>query len=131
MNTTLTPRETTDAASCSSDASCQTIRPRADIYEVDDAWFVTLDMPGVDESGTDVSIEKGVLTVTGKVDAFDTEGWKRHLGQLEARSFERSFRLPDEIDTSAIEAHVKNGVLRLRLPKAAEAMPHKITVKAG
>lgn len=135
MSTTLTQPETnqqiSEQPSSRSGAPTQTVRPRADIYEVNDAWFVVLEMPGVDESGADVSIEKGVLTVTGEVAAFATEGYEPQYGGLSARRFERSFRLPDEVDASAIEAEVKAGILRLRLPKAAAALPTKVTVKAG
>lgn len=134
MNTTLTqtqtevPRQQTGSPA---PMRKQTVRPRADIYEMDDAWFIVLEMPGVDENGTDVSLEKGVLTISGEVAAFATEGYELQYGGLNARRFERSFRLPDEIDTSAIEAQVKAGLLRLRLPKAAAALPTKVTVKAG
>lgn len=135
MSTTLTQPETnqqvTEQPSSRSAAPMQTVRPRADIYEVNDAWLIVLEMPGVDESGADVSLEKGVLTVTGAVAAFATEGYELQYGGLSARRFERSFRLPDEVDTSAIEAEVKAGILRLRLPKAAAALPTKVTVKAG
>jgi HSP20 family protein len=135
MSTTLTQPETNqqipEQPSSRSGAPTETVRPRADIYEVNDAWVVALEMPGVDESGADVSLEKGVLTVTGEVAAFATEGYEPQYGGLSARRFERSFRLPDEVDTTAIEAEVKAGILRLRLPKAATALPTKVTVKAG
>jgi HSP20 family protein len=135
MNTTLTQPETnrqiTENESGRKAAPMQTIRPRADIYEVQDAWLIVLEMPGVDESGADVSLEKGVLTVTGEVAAFAIEGYEPQYGGLSARRFERSFRLPDEVDTSAIEAEAKAGLLRVRLPKAEAALPTKVTVKAG
>lgn len=135
MNTTLTPCENATQDSDQATSECQverqTIRPRADIYEVDDAWFIVLEMPGVDQNGADVSFEKGVLNVSGEVDAFATEGFEQRFGDFAARRFERSFRLPEEVDTSGIDAEVKSGVLKLRLPKAPAALPHKVTVKAG
>ena len=106
-------------------------RPRADIYEIDDAWLLVLEMPGVDEHGTDVSCEKNVLTVSGVADVFDTDGFDRQFGEVGPKSFRRSFRLPEEVDATNIEAHVKNGVLRVRLPKAEAALPQKVVVKAG
>lgn len=135
MSTTLTHPEPKTQTSQSPNASCatpqQTVRPRADIYEQDDAWLVLLEMPGVDESGANVAIEKGVLRITGEVAAFAVEGFQKQFGGLCARRFERSFRLPEEVDTSAIEAEVKAGLLRVRLPKAAAALPTKVVVKAG
>ena len=135
MNTTLTHPEPQTQSTETGNACCvtpqQTVRPRADIYEQEDAWLVLLEMPGVDESGADVALEKGVLKITGEVAAFATEGFQKRYGGLCARRFERSFRLPEEIDASAIEAEVKAGILRVRLPKAAAALPTKIVVKAG
>jgi HSP20 family protein len=135
MSTTLTQPETnrqiTENSSRRPASPIPTVRPRADIYEVDDAWLVVLEMPGVDEGGADVSLEKGVLTVAGEVATFAVEGYEPQYGGLSARRFERSFRLPEEVDASAIEAEVKAGILRIRLPKAAAALPTKVTVKAG
>jgi HSP20 family protein len=135
MSTTLTKSDSSlqnaEQQHTRSQAPQQTIRPRADIYEVDDAWFIALEMPGVDESGADVSLEKGVLTIRGEVASFATEGFAPQHGGLSARRYERSFRLPEEVDTSSIEAESKAGVLRLRLPKAAAALPTKVIVKAG
>lgn len=131
MNTTLTRCESAGDTTMHGEAPQRALRPRADIYEAEDAWFLVLELPGVDEQGTDVSLEKNVLSVTGVVEAFDTEGFDRHDGKFAGRRFERSFRLPDEVDTTAVEAHVKSGVLRLRLPKAEAARPHKVVVNAG
>lgn len=131
MNTTMTQCESTNPTQACQQVRHQTFRPRADIYEVDDAWLIMLEMPGVDESGADVAIEKNVLTVTGDVADFDTGGYDHRFGDLAHRRFERSFRLPAEVDTSGVDAQVKSGILRLRLPKAAAALPHKVTVKAG
>lgn len=137
MNTSMTQCETNQSTTCCEtetqpeSTNVTTSRPRADIYEADDAWLLMLEMPGVDENGADVAIEKNVLTVTGKVDAFDTEGFERQFGEFSAQRFERAFRLPEDIDTTGVEANVKNGVLQLRLPKAAVALPQKVTVKAG
>ena len=131
MNTTLSPCEATNDRTSECQVEKQTVRPRADIYETDDAWFLVLEMPGVDETGADVTIEKGVLSVSGEVDAFAAEGFEQRFGDFALRRFERSFRLPDEIDSSGINAESKSGVLKLRLPKAPAALPHKVTVKAG
>ena len=117
--------------SVTNEAKTHTVRPAADVYETDEAWFLILEMPGVDQHGTDVSMEKNVLTVRGEVDAFDTDGFEHKLGSFSLRHFERSFRMPEDIDRTAIDAEVKNGILRLRLPKVEAAMPHKVTVKAG
>lgn len=132
MSTTMTHNEqNSEQTALSKPANRHTVRPRADIYETDDAWLIALEMPGVDENGTDVSVEKGVLTVSGEADAFDTEGYEQYFKGFSARRYERTFRIPEEVDAAAIDAHVKSGILRLTLPKAEEARPQKISVKAG
>lgn len=111
--------------------ACQTIRPEADVYEAREAWYLVLEMPGVDEQGAEVSAEKNILTVTGRVEAFDTEGFERQMGSLSGRQYHRAFRLPDDVDPARIEGRMKNGVLQLSIPKVASALPQKVVVTAG
>ncbi len=128
MNTTLTRNDTSESPVV---APRQATRPKTDIYETEEAWLLVLDLPGADENGTDISIEKQVLTITADVETSVPEGFERVHTEFPPRHYERSFRLPEEVDTSQIEAIVKNGVLRLSLPKSTAARPHHITVKAG
>jgi len=108
-----------------------TFIPRSDIYEREDALVVVADMPGVDEKSVDIHVERKVLTITGRVPADEFEGHRLAYAEYEAGDFERSFNLSDEVDIDKIEATVKQGVLRLVLPKAEAALPKKIAVKAG
>ncbi len=128
MNTTLTQQNTSETSAV---APRQTIRPKADIYETEDAWLLALDLPGADEHGTDISVEKQVLAITADVEGTVPEGFERVHTEFLPRRYERSFRLPEEVDTTQIEAIVKNGVLRLSLPKSTAARPHHISVTAG
>ena len=105
--------------------------PRTGIYEVDDAILVVANMPGVDESSVDITLEKNLLTIKGYVDAVVPEGYTLAYAEYEVGDYERSFTLSDEIDREHIEAEVKDGVLHLRLPKAEPVMARKIAVKAG
>jgi HSP20 family molecular chaperone IbpA len=105
--------------------------PRTGIYEVDDAILVVANMPGVDESSVDITLEKNLLTIKGYVDAVVPEGYTLAYAEYEVGDYERSFTLSDEIDREHIEAEVKAGVLHLRLPKAEPVMARKIAVKAG
>lgn len=104
--------------------------PRADIYEVGDHTIVVMDMPGVDENHLDITLEKDVLTVEGYVEPEMFEGYQPALVEYEVGDFQRRFRLSNEIDRDKIEATLKDGVLRLSLPKAAAARTRKISVKA-
>lgn len=104
--------------------------PRTDIYETKDAIVLVADLPGVDEASLEVTLEKGVLTFTGKVDpGTGTEGLTPTHREYEAGDFHRAFSLPEEIDRERIEATMRDGVLRLKLPKA-KARPHRIAVKS-
>jgi len=105
--------------------------PRADIYETDDGIFIVADMPGVDESSLDITLENNVLTINGYVEPVPPQGYSLVYSEYREGDYVRSFRLSDEIDRSGIDATLKDGVLRLHLPKVKEARLRKIAVKAG
>jgi HSP20 family molecular chaperone IbpA len=120
---------TTDETERTRDRQC--FVPRADIYETQDEIVVLTDFPGVDEYSVDITLEKNVLTINGYVNNVQPEGYSLALAEYEVGDYTRSFRLSDEIDREGIEAMVKDGVLRLRLPKAGPTKARKINVKAG
>jgi HSP20 family protein len=105
--------------------------PRADILETNDKLIVIADMPGVDEKSVEIHVEHNVLTIAGRVEADNFEGFQLGYQEFETGQFARQFTLSDEVDVNGIEASVRNGVLEIRLPKVESAKPHKITVKAG
>lgn len=106
-------------------------RPNVDIRETPQAIELYADMPGVDQRSTEVTLESGVLTIRGRVD-WQTPGTHRPLvREFEIGDYERVFTLSDEVDQSQIEATVKNGVLRLLLPKTAPPKARRIEVKTG
>lgn len=105
--------------------------PRADIYETGDDIFVVADMPGVDENSIDLTLEKNILTINGYVEPAEPENYSLAYAEYEVGDYQRSFTLSNQIDQEKIEASVKNGVLRLRLPKAGPAKARKIMVKAA
>ena len=105
--------------------------PRADIYETADDIVVVADMPGVDENSLDLTLEKNVLTINGYVEPVEPENYGLAYAEYEVGDYQRSFTLSNQIDQEKIEASVKNGVLRLHLPKAGPAKARKITVKAA
>ncbi len=103
--------------------------PRADIYEVDDAIMVVTDIPGANEKSVDITLEKNILTIRAYPVEEDMSGLSLLYSEFGIGDFERRFSISDEIDREKIEADVKNGVLTLRLPKAAPAKARKITVR--
>lgn len=105
-------------------------RPNVDIVERKDNIVLTADMPGVDRYAVDITLEKNVLTVYGRVDAEAPENSKVIHTEYGIGDYQRSFTLTDEIDRNKIEATMKNGVLKLVLPKAEPAKARKIAVQA-
>jgi HSP20 family molecular chaperone IbpA len=103
--------------------------PDVDIIERKDDIIVMADMPGVDENSVDITLEKNVLTIYGKVDAEIPEQHRLWLSEYGIGDYQRTFTLSDEVDRNRIQATVKNGVLRLILPKAEEVKTRKIAVK--
>ena len=91
--------------------------PPANIYETDDAVIVEADMPDVRPDAVDVTVEKNVLTLHGRVTAETPEGFSLAYAEYDVGDYHRSFSLSSEIDTERIEAHLHNGVLTLTLPK--------------
>jgi len=109
----------------------KTFVPRVDIYENKDSLFLLADMPGVNEKTVDIELEKNILTIAGRVENGSVEDASLMYSEYEIGDYERVFTLSDEIDRDKIVATVKNGVLRLELPKAEKIKPKKIAIKAA
>ncbi len=105
--------------------------PAADVFETDHGAVLLVDLPGCDESTVDVRIEEGVLTVTGRVKAEEHPDHELTYSEYRTGDFERAFSVSNLVDTEKIEATVKDGVLRLMLPKVEAAKPKKIQVKVS
>lgn len=106
-------------------------RPHADIIDSEERVTLRVNLPGVNEDRTDLTLEKNVLTIRGHVDVPHYEGFEPAYGEYGVGDFERSFKLSEEIDRDGIEATVKHGVLTVTLPKVKNAVQQKIAVSAG
>jgi HSP20 family protein len=105
------------------------MRPAVDIYEEKDAIVVKAEIPGVDAKDVDVSVEDGLLTISGQrrmEHSEDREGY--HRVECSYGSFSRSFSLPDNVVAEKIAASMHDGVLQLRLPKRATTQPRRIAI---
>lgn len=109
----------------------RTFIPAVDIFEKDDMTVIVADMPGVAPDDVDVTLERQVLTLTGRVKAHAPEGYRRVTSEYREGDYHRVFTLSDAVDQDEIKADFRHGVLRLELPRAAEAKPRKIPVKAA
>ena len=105
--------------------------PLVDIIDSEDSLFLVSDMPGVDQAGVDVIIEKNLLTIKGRVDDHVPEGFHLNYEEYGTGDYERTFTLPNEIDRNGVEAKIKDGVLTLTLPKMKQAAARKVAVTAG
>jgi HSP20 family protein len=105
--------------------------PCTDIYEREDAIVVMADMPGVGPGAVEVDLAGDELTISGRVDEPAIEGHSLSYSEYGIGDYHRRFRISGGIDADKIDATIKNGVLQVVLPKAKEAQPQKITVKAG
>src|SRR6516164_201248 len=108
--------------------------PAVDVAETEKGYEITAELPGMDESNIDVKVADGVLTIKGEKQEEKEEKKKDYyISERRYGAFERSFRLPEGIDTDKIDASFKNGVLKVVLLKTPEAQKaqKKIDVKAG
>ncbi|HEX3714302.1 MAG TPA: Hsp20/alpha crystallin family protein [Trebonia sp.] len=102
-----------------------------DTVRRDGEVVLRFDVPGVDQDKIDVTVDKGVLTVSAVREDSKTEGENPVVRERLFGSFTRRVRLSDNLDAEAIEASHRDGVLEIRIPVREEAKPRKITVGAG
>ena len=106
--------------------------PAVDIHEEARQFVVRADLPGVKPADIEITAEKGVLSLRGSRN-FEQQTDGGHYSRVERVSgkFVRTFTLPENVQTDAIKAQFKDGVLELTIPKIAKAEPRKIEVQAA
>ena len=105
--------------------------PPLDVYDTNEHFVVTMDLPGIEPDSVDVTVEDSTLTVSGSREV-SSEMQEENYLRVERRygQFSRSLSLPPSADPTRIEARFDKGVLTIQVPKAEEAKPKKITIKA-
>ena len=103
--------------------------PPADIAEYKEKWVLRFDVPGVNVNAIDITLEQGVLTISGEREKESTAGDadRRRLERPQGR-FHRRFTLPETVDTANVSASGRNGVLEITIPKQPKAQPRRIEV---
>lgn len=129
--TTIQKQEAHDIEGAERTRTRRVYIPRVDIYETGEAVVLLADMPGVNEQDVDITLEKNVLSITGYVQATEREGYSLAYSEYSEGDYERTFALSDEVDRNRIEATMKDGVLKLVLPKADEVKTRKIAVRSA
>lgn len=108
--------------------------PRVDVSEREREYEVTAELPGLEQKDVELTLADNVLTIRGEKKAEREEKDKNYyLSERSFGSFRRAIPLPAEVDEDKVDASFKNGVLRVRLPKSAEAQARtrRIEVKAA
>ena len=105
--------------------------PQFSLRDAGESLEITADVPGFQIEDLHVSFEQGSLIVRGERNETIPEGYSVHRKERTAAQFARAFTLPARIDPEKIEASLRNGVLELHLPKAAEERPRTISVKVA
>lgn len=105
--------------------------PAVDIDEYADRFVLRADVPGVDAAGIEVTLEKGVLTLSGtREQTVDNAGVEHRRVERASGRFHRRFTLPDTVDSDAVSASGRNGVLEVVIPKRAQVQPRRIAVNS-
>jgi HSP20 family protein len=108
-----------------------TFTPAVDIFETDQEITVLADMPGLKARDLAIDLRENTLTLSGDVESPEGEKEEEVLREYRTGNYYRQFTLSEGIDQSKIEAALKDGVLRLTLPKIEAAAPRTIPVKTG
>ncbi len=105
--------------------------PAVDIFETERELTLLADLPGVKAKDLKIDLKDNVLTLTADEKPLEGPGEKDVIREYRTGTYYRQFSLSDTIDQSKIQAVLKEGVLKLTLPKVEAATPRKITVQAG
>lgn len=106
-------------------------RPAVDLLEDTGEFIMKVDMPGVDHSTVQVTLERNELKIVGTTCFDGPQDAQTVVGAVGPRVYERVFQLADDLDRDHVVAEVKQGVLTLRLPKSAKAQKVQLQIKSG
>ncbi|WP_020589138.1 Hsp20/alpha crystallin family protein [Desulfobacter curvatus] len=102
--------------------------PKTNLYEHGDNFEIRAEVPGLEKEDLNVKIQGNYLEISGERKSDAPKEYKTHKTERGVGSFSRSFTLPADVDSTKVEATLKNGVLYLKLPKHEAAKPKKISI---
>lgn len=113
----------------SEESALTTWAPSVDVYETENELVIKADVPDLNEKDIEIRVENSMLTIGGER-KFEHKVKEENYLRLERTfgSFSRSFSLPNTVNTEAIKAEYKQGVLTVELPKRAESKPKQVKV---
>ena len=109
----------------------RTVVPPVDVYEDESSITLLADLPGVSRDQLNVRVDGDTLVLEATATTVGPENLELVYGELQCPAYRRQFTLSRELDTQRIEAQLRDGVLRLTIPKAEEARPRRIQVQVG
>ena len=104
---------------------------RVDVYEDEAGITLTADLPGVASERLNLQVDNNILSIEGEAVLDLPKGMQARYAEVRNPRYRRSFTLSSELDTAAIQANLKDGVLTLRLPRKAIYQPRKIPVQTA
>jgi HSP20 family protein len=102
-----------------------------DLFERGDAYVLTASLPGVAPDAVDVTVHGDSISISYERTREDAEDVTWHARELPTGRFTRQFSLPVHVDNDGVQAHMEHGLLRLTLPKVAQARERRIQIQAG
>ena len=108
-----------------------TIAPACDVYESKDEILLVADVPGVATDQLEIHLDKSELTITAHRDLSHRDRGSYVAREYRACDFRRRFAVPSAIDASKISADLKDGILRLHMPKSEALKPRAVPVRSG
>jgi len=111
------------------DSGLDTWNPTVDLYEKDDHFMITAELPGVDKNDIKIDLKDRLLTLSGER-TYDNEIKEENYYRRERSygKFQRAFTLPADVDSDKIKAEYKDGVLRIEVPKPEEKKAKQVTI---
>ena len=104
--------------------------PALNVTEDADKIYIQAELPGFKSDDIDISVEKNTLTLRGERKGEEVQNVSYHRRERRTGRFHKALTLPYDVNTEAVDAQFKDGVLKLVLPKAEHAKPRKISIKA-
>jgi len=105
------------------------LRPSVDVFEDESGITLIADMPGVSRDGLDIEVEGDTLSIAGEVKLPAPEGMDALYAEVNSIRYLRTFTMSDDLARDGVDATLKDGVLRLHIPKREEVRPRKIEVQ--
>ena len=128
MNIGTQPQNGSSALAGEGERPVQYGTPLADVESTKEGYTIHAEMPGVDKSGLEITVDNGELTILGHRHPEEFSGEPVYR-EIRSTGFRRVYELDPAIDTSNIAARIDQGVLTLTLPKAESVEPRKIVVE--